>query len=73
MENLIINVLPKNVAVVCNKNKVATLTLLKNSASIAFIMKVLISELKLKFAIVKGQFMNEKGRLLAQDNILRSV
>ena len=66
MANLsIINILPNRVADIYIKLKSITSKLNNTSVSIAFIKKALFADVIPKFAIVKGQFINETDRVTA--------
>ena len=73
MANLsIINILPNRVADIYIKLKRITSKLHNTSASIAFIKKVLFADVILKFALVKGQFINKTDSLTASRNLIES-
>ena len=66
MANLsIINILPNRVANIYIKLKSITSKLHNTSVSIAFINKALFADVIPKFAIVKGQFINETDSVTA--------
>ena len=66
MANLsIINILPNRVADIYIKLKSITSKLNNTSVSIAFIKKALFADVIPKFAIVKGQFVNERDSVTA--------
>ena len=68
----IINILRNRVADICIKLKSITSKLHNTSASIAFIEKALLVDVKLKFAMVKGQFINEADSLTASRRLMKS-
>ena len=68
----IINILPNRVADICIKLKSITSKLRNTSASIAFIKKALFVDVITKFAMVKGQFINETDRLTASRKLMKS-
>ena len=61
----IINILPNRVADIYIKLKSITSKLNNTSVSIAFIKKALFADVIPKFAIVKGQFINERDSVTA--------
>ena len=66
MANLsIINILPNRVADIYIKLKSITSKLNNTSVSIALIKKALFADVIPKFAIVKGQFINETDSVTA--------
>ena len=72
MVNLsIIKILPNHVAIYI-KLKNITSKFRNTSASIAFIKKALVVDVILKFAIVKGQFINEKDSLTTSHKLMKS-
>ena len=73
MANLsIVNILPNRVADICIKLKSITSKLHNTSASIAFIEKPLLVDVIPKFAMVKGQFINETDSLTASRKLMKS-
>ena len=73
MANLsIINILPNRVADIYIKSKSITSKLHNTSASIAFIKKALFVDVIPKFAMVKGQFINETDSLAASRKLMKS-
>ena len=73
MANLsIINILPNRVVDIYIKLKSITSKLLNTSASIAFIKKALFVDVIPKFAMVKGQFINETDSLTALRKLMKS-
>ena len=73
MVNLsIIKILPNHVADIYIKLKNITSKFRNTSASIAFIKKALVVDVILKFAIVKGQFINEKDSLTTSRKLMKS-
>ena len=73
MANLsIINILPNRVADIYIKSKSITSKLHNTSASIAFIKKALFVDVIPKFAMVKGQFINETDSLTASRKLMKS-
>ena len=73
MANLyLINNIPNRVAEICIKLKNITSKMHNTSTSIAFIKKALFVEVVPRFAKVKGQFINEKDRLLSSQSIMKS-
>ena len=74
MANLsIINILLNHVADIYIKFKSITSKLNNVSASIAFIKKALFVDVITKFAIVKGQFINETGSLTASRKLMKVI
>ena len=70
MANLIlINVLPKDAAVILIKLQNTIKKLHNTASSIALLRKFYVI---LVFAKVKGQFLNEENRIKSSDNILKS-
>ena len=67
----IINILPNRVADICIKLKSITSKLHNRSASIAFIKKALFVDVITKFAMVKGQFINEPDSLTASRKLMK--
>ena len=63
-----INILAKHVADIYIKMKIITSKLYNTSTSIAFVTKALFVDVILKFAIVKGKFINEMDTLTASTN-----
>ena len=74
MANLsIINILLNHVADIYIKFKSITSKLNNVSASIAFIKKALFVDVITKFAIVKGQFINETSSLTASRKLMKVI
>ena len=69
---LIINILPNRVADIYIKLKSITSKLHNTSASIASIKKALFVDVIPKFAIVKGQFINQADSLTTWGKLMKS-
>ena len=73
MANLsIINILRNGVANIYIKLKSITSKLYNTSVSIAFIKKALFVDAIIKFAMVKGQSINETDSLIASRKLMKS-
>ena len=73
MANLVlINILPKHVAVISIKLQNTIKKLHNTASSIAFIKKALFVNVIPVFAKVKGQFLNEENRITSSQGILKS-
>ena len=69
---LLINILPKRVAVISIKLQNTIKKLHNTASSIAFIKKALLVNVIPVLAKVKGRFLNEENRIISSQGILKS-